>query len=126
MKKLLLVMLLGGCGPIPCWSGKTVYVSERATEPFQVTVRGSAAADSWTMDGKPTVLGVHNPTDRAQNVHVTCDPRLSGDYIDRGHVDAWFCLNAHEEKYQLVQFLNVDAASRVCQVDDHYAVPTCP
>lgn len=78
--------------------------------------------DVWFADGGPTVLTVHNPTSRRRLVHVVCNPSVRWDYIDRGHIEGYFCLAPHREAMRLVEFMNVDAMTQVCRVADADAV----
>jgi len=72
--------------------------------------------NSWFADGAPTVLTIHNPTEKQQFVHVVCNPSVDIHYIDRGHIEGYFCIAPHSEIKRLVEFMNIDAINPVCYV----------
>jgi len=126
---LSIALLLGACsaGPLSlvCHEhGSSPYSHERPTVPFHVTMTDSRGVDSWNSDGAPTVLTVHNPTDKFLEVHVQCWPSVPPSYIDYGLHEATYCMKPHSEKVRLVEFMNRDAITQVCSVD-HY-VQTSP
>lgn len=120
----LIVALLAGCGgPIvtACHDKGQPFTYEHPTVPFHVTMTNSRGTNSWNADGGPTVLTVHNPTDRFLELHVVCHPSVPPTYIDYGHHDWWTCMGPHQEKIRLVEFMNIDALSQVCEIDKAYA-----
>lgn len=124
----ILALLGAGCaGPITvaCHDRGAPYTHERPTQPFSVTIANSRGVDSWTADGAPTVLTVHNPTDERRTVHVVCEPSVPPTYIDFGHIEGYFCMPPHSEKIRLVEFMNVDAMTQVCRVADAYVDVGC-
>lgn len=122
------ILLGGGCaGPLvtSCHdAGDRPYTHERPTQPFQITV-GNGMYNAWFSDGGPTVLTVHNPTSKRQLVHVVCEPSVPPTYIDFGHIEWFTCLEPHQEKWRLTEFMNIDAVSQVCHVAEAYEQRAC-
>lgn len=121
MRWLALAALLAGCATSACWDEvDSPYTDERPTQPFHVEL-GPRMSEAWFADGAPTVLTVHNPTREVQLVHVVCEPSVEMHYIDRGHIEGYFCLAPRTEQRRLVEFMNIDALRRpVCHIADHW------